>query len=463
MFAQEEARKLGDDLVDIDHLLLGLLRDPDTVACRVLAGRGVTYDDLREHVRRLATRPSGTGSGEIPFSAHFRQALELAWEEAQHLGDNGVETEHVLLGAVELGEGAAVRYLEERHLHPSRLRWRILRLRDSYLGRPQADTPTMDGYCRDLTEAIDAGLIQDPLVPREKELTRLMQGLGTYHKPYPLLVGESGVGKSALIRACVGHILAGQTYAQLLNNRVVELDFGRLLAETRGHDDLYDLFSRITMELSRTGDILLVIEDLHWLFGEEYDLRIIAMAQLLLPVLTTAQLRCIATTTPRGLEKLESREGLLRLFKAITIPEMSAEETRQALTAWKPPLEKYHGLAVAEEALEAAIALAKDYRPQGKWPEAALSLLDAACSAKVFRNLVVANRLREMERRLRQLREDREQSGQRLDYARLNHIKEQITDYETAIRNLTAASGNSIPRRRLTAEDVKIVLERNIQ
>ena len=217
------------------------------------------------------------------------------------------------------------------------------------------------------------------------------------------------------------------------------------------------------LEMSRTSDLILVIEDLPWLFTEEFDSKVVMMAQLLLSLLEGGHIRCVGTATSKGYNLLESKEKVLKIFQPVPVPEMSADDTMQVLKAWQPLMERHHHLSIGEESLAVAIGLAKHYSPRSRLPESAIALMDAACAAKVFANLQTRNRLRELERRLRQLREERDLSGQRLDYNRLNAIKAQIAEHEAAIRDLTAGGNGGGTRRALLAEDVKIMLGRNVQ
>ncbi|PIQ24070.1 hypothetical protein COW64_20725, partial [bacterium (Candidatus Blackallbacteria) CG18_big_fil_WC_8_21_14_2_50_49_26] len=404
MYAQEEARRSYNSLVTPEHVLLGILRDPENIAVELLNSKQVDFQAVRTY---LQTEPGSRKSPgmEIHFSEDVRTIFELAEEEASLLGEAQVDPDHILLGLVQLSEGKSLHALEKGGLHLAHLRWNVLRLR--YQKRNLAiRTASLDRYSQDLTRQLEAGAL--PMVVEWQPMVeRLIQFLGMNRKHNVLLVGEHGVGKTALIHALNQHILDSRIFYAFAHCRVICLQVDKMIAEAATDEKLYELTQSLIGEVRQSGDIILVIENIHQLFLANKKEMEFVITQHLLTLLEEPHTTCIATTTPAQLAQLEANTPIQHLFQILEVPEPPKEFCQRVLSHWKSRLETHHRVSLTPDAIQMAVRLAQDSSRRQYLPEAAITLLDLSCARKIWRQTMALQETRKGERRMRQLIEQR--------------------------------------------------------
>ncbi|MBF2054082.1 MAG: ATP-dependent Clp protease ATP-binding subunit [Candidatus Sericytochromatia bacterium] len=458
MYAQEEARRAQAALVEVDHLFVGLLRDPGTAAYEVLQARQVDPGLLRRQIQlEMGARRSPM---DLAYSETVQDVFRLAEAEAHGFGFEKVESDHLLLALIEMAEGQALKVLSEAGLNLNHLRWHTLRLR--YTKRNAAiRMANLDRYSLDLTAELEQGHLAT-VVEWEPMVERLIQYLGMQQKHNVLLVGEQGVGKTALIHALNQYILDSRIYRRFAHCRVVFLYVDKMLAEAGTSDErLYEVTQSIMAEIRQSGDIILVIENIHQLFlAQKKELEFV-ITQQLLTLLEEKDTFCIATTTPHFLTLLEERTNVRHLFQLLQVPEPPAAFCTHILTQWRPRLEAHHGLEMVPAALELAVRLAQDKLP-GHLPDSALSLLDLAAARKQWQLGKDRQSLRMAERQLRHLVEQRALMAEEMAHSAaaqkaFEQIKADILRTETQLQRLQQRLQNDAPR--LEAEDVMAAAE----
>ncbi len=435
MYAQEEARQQRSSLVESDHLLLGLLRDPETLVSELLTAKQIDPRALRSQLRQevLAQKMPM----DIIYSETVQDIFRLAEVEAQLLGLKQVDTDQLLLGLVETGEGQGVDALTQTGLNLNHLRWNMLRLRFAKKN-VSIRTASLDRYSLDLTARLEKGL-QERVIEWEPMAERLMQYLGMQHKHNVLMVGEHGVGKTALIHSLNQYILDSRVYQRFSHCRVVFLYIDRMLAEAGTSDEqLYDVTSSIMSEIRESGDIILVIENIHQLFlAQKKELEFI-ITQQLLTLLEENRVHCIATTTPQFFKVLEERTLIRHLFQIFEVPQPPSAFCVHILDLWRKRLQDHHELEIQPDMLSLAVSLAED-KIEGALPESALSLLDLAAARKRWQQSSDRRSARQTERRLKYLTDQRAawaQEAEHSDAARkaFDEIKQDILKTETELQ-----------------------------
>lgn len=403
MYAQEEARQQRSSLVEPDHVLLGLLRDPETLVSELLRSKQIEPQSVRNMISR--DPQARKAPLEVIYSDAVQTLFRLAENEARSFGMKKVDTDHLLLGLVETGEGQTPEVLKQVGLNLSHLRWNILRLR--YTKKNAAiRTASLDRYSLDLTARREQGL-EHQVMEWEPMVERLIQYLGMQHKHHVLMVGEHGVGKTALIHALNQYILDSRIYQRFAHCRVVFLYVDKMLAEAGTTDErLYEVTQAIMSEIRQSQDIILVIENIHQLFlAQKKELEFV-ITQQLLTLLEDDATFCIATTTPRFFHYLEERTTIRHLFQIFEVPEPPAPFCQHILQLWRERLEAHHQLQISPEALEMAVRLSGE-KSNSRRPEASLALLDLAASRKSWQQSRDRREVYQAERRLKYLVEQR--------------------------------------------------------
>ncbi|HEY9886537.1 MAG TPA: Clp protease N-terminal domain-containing protein, partial [Vampirovibrionales bacterium] len=397
MLAQEEARRLGHNFVGTEQILLGLIGEGTGIAAKTLKQMGVNLKDARVEVEKIIGRGSGFVAVEIPFTPRAKRVLELAWDEARQLGHNYIGTEHLLLGLLREGEGVAAKVLESLNTDINRIRSNILRMLNesgsvaaagvgggsatgSPSGQGRSKTPTLDEFGTNLTQtALDGKL--DPVVGRETEIERTIQILGRRTKNNPVLIGEPGVGKTAIAEGLAQRISDGDTPEFLLDKKIIQLDIGLLVAGTKYRGEFEERLKKIMEEIKGAGNIVLVIDELHTLVGAGAAEGAIDAANILKPVLARGELRCIGATTLEEYRKhIEKDAALERRFQPVNVGEPSVEETKEILRGLREKYEEHHKLTITDEALDAAANLSERYIADRFLPDKAIDLIDEASS-----------------------------------------------------------------------------------
>ncbi|MCK4449161.1 MAG: ATP-dependent Clp protease ATP-binding subunit, partial [Anaerolineae bacterium] len=405
-----------------EHILLGLVREGDGVAAKVLSNLGVELEKVRSAVEFIIGRGERTFRGEIGLTPRAKRVIELAVDEARRLGHNYIGTEHLLLGLLREGEGVAAGVLESLGVGLEKVREETKRTLQQTLpqhqagARPSSRTPTLDQLSLDLTAMARAGKL-DPVIGRNKEIERVIQILSRRTKNNPVLLGEPGVGKTAIVEGLAHRIVAGNVPQTLRDKRVLTLDIGSLVAGTKYRGEFEERLKKVIDEIKMAGNCMLFVDEMHTIVGAGAAEGAVDAASILKPSLARGELQCIGATTADDYRKHVERDPALeRRFQPVTVDEPSLEETVDILKGIKSRYEEHHGLTIGDEAVSAASALAARYIPDRFLPDKAIDLVDEAASRVKLRHLSTPIALTEAEKALETLRKDKEAAIASQDY-----------------------------------------------
>ncbi|MEA5551717.1 ATP-dependent Clp protease ATP-binding subunit [Anabaena cylindrica UHCC 0172] len=394
MLAQEEARRLGHNFVGTEQILLGLMGEGTGVAAKVLAELGVTLKDARREVEKIIGRGSGFVPPEIPFTPKVKSLFEQSFREAHSLGHNYINTEHLLLGLTEAGEGVAAKVLQNLGVDLHAVRSAVIsRLGDDVTvlagggsSSKRNKNLSIEEFGRNLTKLAQEGKL-DPVVGRQKEIERTVQILGRRTKNNPVLIGEPGVGKTAIAEGLAQRIINQDVPEVLLNKQVISLDMGSVVAGTRFRGDFEERLKKIMEEVRTEGNIILVIDEIHTLVGAGGTEGGLDAANILKPALARGELQCIGATTLDEYRKHIERDAALeRRFQPILVGEPSIEETIQILYGLRGAYEQHHKVHISDAAVVAAAELSDRYISDRFLPDKAIDLIDEAGSRVHLRN-----------------------------------------------------------------------------
>jgi ATP-dependent Clp protease ATP-binding subunit ClpC len=385
ILAQEEAKRLGHNFVGTEHILLGLLAEGTGIANKVINSMDIEPQDIRREVERLIGRGGGTLISEIPFTPRAKRVLELSWEEARLLGHNHIGTEHILLGLLREGDGIGARVLKSFGLDIGKVRSQIIQIISGgsvIKSKESSRTPLLNEFGRDLT-ALAREKKLDPVIGRDKEIKRLIQIMCRRTKNNPVLIGDPGVGKTAIVEGLAQSIVDGSVPLILRKKRLISLDLGLLIAGTKYRGEFEDRLKKITEEIRSSGNIILFIDELHTIVGAGAAEGAVDAANILKPALARGEIQCIGATTIEDYRKhLEKDAGLERRFHPIQVEEPTQEEAIQILMGLRERYETHHGVKISEDAIMSSVKLAKRYISDRFLPDKAIDVLDEA-SAKV--------------------------------------------------------------------------------
>ncbi|WP_041677108.1 ATP-dependent Clp protease ATP-binding subunit [Synechococcus elongatus] len=465
MLAQEEARRLGHNFVGTEQILLGLIGEGTGVAAKVLKSMGVNLKDARIEVEKIIGRGSGFVAAEIPFTPRAKRVLELSLEEARQLGHNYIGTEHLLLGLIREGEGVAARVLENLGVDLSKVRTQVIRMLGETAevstggGQGRTKTPTLDEFGSNLTQQAADGKL-DPVVGRQKEIERVIQILGRRTKNNPVLIGEPGVGKTAIAEGLAQRIATGDIPDILEDKRVVTLDIGLLVAGTKYRGEFEERLKKIMDEIRSAGDVILVIDEVHTLIGAGAAEGAIDAANILKPALARGELQCIGATTLDEYRKHIERDAALeRRFQPVMVGEPSVDDTIEILRGLRERYEQHHKLKIADEALEAAAKLADRYISDRFLPDKAIDLIDEAGSRVRLMNSQLPPAAKELDKELRQVLKDKDDAVRSQDFDKAGELRDREMEIKTQIRSIAQskkADGTS------STDDSPIVTEEDI-
>ncbi len=412
--AQEEAQRFNHNYIGTEHILLGLVREGEGVAAKVLANLGVELEKVRSAVEFIIGRGERTVRGDIGLTPRAKKVIELAVDEARRLGHNYIGTEHLLLGLLREGEGVAAGVLESLGISLEKVREETKHTLQQSMpqphagARPSSRTPTLDQLSVDLTAMARAGKL-DPVIGRNKEIERVIQILSRRTKNNPVLIGEPGVGKTAIVEGLAHRIVAGNVPAMLRDKRVLTLYIGSLVAGTKYRGEFEERLKKVIDEIKTAGNCMLFIDEMHTIVGAGAAEGAVDAASILKPSLARGELQCIGATTADDYRKHVERDPALeRRFQPITVEEPSIEETIEILKGIKSRYEEHHGLTISDEAVNAASALAARYIPDRFLPDKAIDLVDESASRVKLRHHPTPTGLEEPEQALATLREDKE-------------------------------------------------------
>nr|WCH56201.1 Clp protease ATP binding subunit [Calliblepharis sp.] len=448
MLAQEEARRLGHNFVGTEQILLGLIGEGTGIAAQVLKSMNVNLKDARIEVEKIIGRGSGFVAVEIPFTPRAKRVLELSLEEARQLGHNYIGTEHLLMGLVREGEGVAARVLENLAVNVASIRTEVIQMlgdnaeataNGNSTMQARSKTPTLEEFGSNLTELAVEGVL-DPVVGRQKEIERVIQILGRRTKNNPVLIGEPGVGKTAIAEGLAQRIANRDIPAILEDKLVVTLDVGLLVAGTKYRGEFEERLKRIMDEIKSANNVILVIDEVHTLIGAGAAEGAIDAANLLKPALARGELQCIGATTLEEYRKhIEKDAALERRFQPVLVGEPSVEETIEILFGLRDRYEKHHQLKMSDAALAAAAKYANQYISDRFLPDKAIDLIDEAGSRVRLLNSQLPPAARELDKELRSVLKTKDEAIRAQKYEKA----EQYRTREMEIKAQIAAIAQS--------------------
>jgi ATP-dependent Clp protease ATP-binding subunit ClpC len=448
MLAQEEARRLGHNFVGTEQILLGLIGEGTGVAAKVLRSMGVNLKDARVEVEKIIGRGSGFVAVEIPFTPRAKRVLELSLEEARQLGHNYIGTEHLLLGLIREGEGVAARVLENLGVDLAKVRTQVIRMLGETAevtagGSPgRTKTPTLDEFGANLTQmAVDGKL--DPVVGRQKEIERVIQILGRRTKNNPVLIGEPGVGKTAIAEGLAQRIANGDVPDILQEKRVVTLDIGLLVAGTKYRGEFEERLKKIMDEIRQAANVILVIDEVHTLIGAGAAEGAIDAANILKPALARGELQCIGATTLDEYRKHIERDAALeRRFQPVNVGEPTVAETIEILYGLRERYETHHKLKILDESLEAAAKLADRYISDRYLPDKAIDLIDEAGSRVRLINSQLPPAAKELDKELRQILREKDDAVRAQDFDKAGALRDREMEIKQEIKSIAQTKKN---------------------
>ena len=478
MLAQEEARRLGHNFVGTEQVLLGLIGEGTGIAAKTLKSMGVNLKDARVEVEKIIGRGSGFVAVEIPFTPRAKRVLELSWDEARQLGHNYIGTEHLLLGLIREGEGVAARVLENLGVDLNKIRSNVVKmLGDS---KPTAGagagtgsssssgsasgskvkTPSLDEFGTDLTLAASE-LRLDPVVGREKEIERVIQILARRTKNNPVLLGEPGVGKTAVAEGLAIRIVNSEVPDILENKKIIQLDMGLLIAGTKYRGEFEERLKKIMDEIRQAGNVILVIDEMHTLIGAGAAEGAIDAANILKPALSRGEIQVIGATTSDEYRKyIEKDSALERRFQPVIIEEPSIDETIEIIRGLKTKYEDHHNLIISDEAIVAATKLSSKYVNDRFLPDKAIDVIDEASSKVRLKVCTLSPEGKELEKELKEIIREKEEAIRNQEFERASALRDDEANMKDRIREVSEEwrRQNDANKPTVTEEDVAEVI-----
>ncbi len=474
MLAQEEARRLGHNFVGTEQVLLGLIGEGTGVAAKTLKSMGVTLKDARAEVEKIIGRGSGFVAVEIPFTPRAKRVLELSWDEARQLGHNYIGTEHLLLGLIREGEGVAARVLENLGVDLNKVRSNVVKMLGE--SKPQTvssgtsssssttggktKTPSLDEFGRDLTLAAQE-LRLDPVVGREKEIERVIQILARRTKNNPVLIGEPGVGKTAIAEGLAIRIVNAEVPDILDGKKVIQLDMGLLVAGTKYRGEFEERLKKIMDEIRQAGNIILVIDEMHTLIGAGAAEGAIDAANILKPALSRGEIQVIGATTLDEYRKyVEKDSALERRFQPVIVDEPTEDESIEIIKGLKPKYEEHHKLIISDEAIVAAVKLSNKYITDRFLPDKAIDVIDEASSKVRLKVSNLSPEGKELEKELRSIIKEKEDAIRNQEFEKASQLRDDEADMKDRIREMAQKyrEEHEANKPTVTAENVAEVI-----
>jgi ATP-dependent Clp protease ATP-binding subunit ClpC len=446
MLAQEEARRLGHNFVGTEQILLGLIGEGTGVAAKVLKSMGVNLKDARVEVEKIIGRGSGFVAVEIPFTPRAKRVLELSLEEARQLGHNYIGTEHLLLGLIREGEGVAARVLENLGVDLAKVRTQVIRMLGETAevaagggSKGSTKTPTLDEFGSNLTQLAAESKL-DPVVGRQNEIDRVIQILGRRTKNNTVLIGEPGVGKTAIAEGLAQRITSGEVPDILEDKRVLTLDIGLLVAGTKYRGEFEERLKKIMEEIRSAGNVILVIDEVHTLIGAGAAEGAIDAANILKPALARGELQCIGATTLDEYRKHIERDAALeRRFQPVMVGEPSVIDTIEILRGLRERYEQHHRLKISDEALVAAATLGDRYISDRFLPDKAIDLIDEAGSRVRLMNSKLPPAAKDVDKQLREVQKQKEDAVRSQDFGKAGEFRDKEVELRQQIRSILQA------------------------
>lgn len=464
--AQEEAIRLGHNNIGTEHILLGLVREGEGIAAKALNGLGLGSDKIQKEVENLIGKGQET-SQTIHYTPRAKKVIELSMDEARKLGHSYVGTEHILLGLIREGEGVAARVLNNLGVSLNKARQQVLQLLGSNESSghqggasASANTPTLDSLARDLTSIAREGSL-DPVIGRGKEIQRVIEVLSRRTKNNPVLIGEPGVGKTAIAEGLAQQIVNNEVPEILRDKRVMTLDMGTVVAGTKYRGEFEDRLKKVMDEIRQAGNIILFIDELHTLIGAGGAEGAIDASNILKPSLARGELQCIGATTLDEYRKyIEKDAALERRFQPIRVEEPTAEESVQILEGLRDRYEAHHRVSITDEAIKAAVKLSDRYISDRFLPDKAIDLIDEAGSKVRLRSFTTPPNLKELEVKLEDVRKEKDSAVQSQEFEKAaslrdteQRLREQLEETKKTWKEKQGKENNEV-----TVEDIASVV-----
>ena len=434
VLAQDEARALKHNYIGTEHILLGLLREEEGLAARVLESLDITVEEVRAQVARIVGQGDEVTTGQIPFTPRAKKVLELALREALSLGHNYIGTEHILLGLVRENEGVAARILLDFDADAEKIRNEIIRMLSGPGRRQQGagggsgekakSSKLLDQFGRNLTKQATEGKL-DPVVGRQTEIERVMQILSRRQKNNPVLIGEPGVGKTAVVEGLAARISSNQVPELLKGKQIYTLDLAALVAGSKYRGEFEERLKKVMKEIMQRGDIILFIDELHNLVGAGAAEGAIDAASILKPALARGELQTIGATTLDEYRKYLERDAALeRRFQQVRVEEPSIDDTVQILRGLRDRYEAHHRCQISDDALRAAAELADRYIQDRHLPDKAIDLIDEAGSRLRIKTMTAPPRYRELEDEIERVRTEKENAIEAQEFEKAASLRD---------------------------------------
>ncbi|KAI9114402.1 hypothetical protein K1719_014630 [Acacia pycnantha] len=472
MLAQEEARRLGHNFVGTEQILLGLIGEGTGIAAKVLKSMGINLKDARVEVEKIIGRGSGFVAVEIPFTPRAKRVLELSLEEARQLGHNYIGSEHLLLGLLREGEGVAARVLENLGADPTNIRTQVIRMvgesADSVTatvgpGSSGNKMPTLEEYGTNLTKLAEEGKL-DPVVGRQPQIERVTQILGRRTKNNPCLIGEPGVGKTAIAEGLAQRIANGDVPETIEGKKVITLDMGLLVAGTKYRGEFEERLKKLTEEIKQSDEIILFIDEVHTLIGAGAAEGAIDAANILKPALARGELQCIGATTLDEYRKhIERDPALERRFQPVKVPEPTVDETIEILKGLRERYEIHHKLRYTDEALVAAARLSYQYISDRFLPDKAIDLVDEAGSRVRLQHAQLPEEAKELDKEVRQIVKEKEEAVRNQDFEKAGELRDREMDLKAQISALVEKGKEMSKAESEAGDGGPVVTEADIQ
>lgn len=441
VLAQEEARSLQHNYIGTEHLLLGLIREGEGVAAKALAAKGVTLEDTRKQVEEMIGKGNAAPNGHIPFTPHAKQVLELSLREALQLGHSYIGTEHILLGLIREGEGVGTQVLIKMDVDLGELRSTVIDMIRGNSGgeddkgnlanaggvqdkRGQSGSAILDQFGRNLTNEASEGKL-DPVIGRSSEIERVMVVLSRRTKNNPVLIGEPGVGKTAVVEGLAQKIVAGDVPETLKNKQVYSLDLGSMVAGSRYRGDFEERLKKVLKEIKTRGDIVLFIDEIHTIVGAGSADGALGASDMLKPMLARGELQTIgATTTDEYRKYIEKDAALERRFQPIQVAEPSIAETIEILKGLRARYENHHHVTITDEALQTAAELSARYIQDRNLPDKAIDLIDEAGARLRIKRLTAPPELKELDSKIERVAKEKDAAIQNQEFEKAAELRD---------------------------------------
>ncbi|MFH0839071.1 MAG: ATP-dependent Clp protease ATP-binding subunit [Candidatus Omnitrophota bacterium] len=472
MLAKEEARKFNHDYIGTEHILLGLLREGEGVAAAVLQSLGISLDIIRQEVEKLVHPGSGAiVSGDIPFTPKSKKVIEFAMEEARSLGHNYIGTEHLLLGLIRETEGVASRVLINVGLNLEKVRQEVMELLGSAtpgaVNKNQGQgvktkTPALDAFGRDLTTLARDNKL-DPVIGRKNEIERVIQILSRRTKNNPVLLGEAGVGKTAIVEGLAQKIIRGDIPEVLKDKRMIVLDLALMVAGTKYRGQFEERIKAVMDEIKRSENIIVFIDELHTLVGAGGAEGAIDASNILKPALSRGELQCIGATTLDEYRKyIEKDAALERRFQTIMVDPPTVNETIEILKGLRDRYEAHHRVKITDDALKAAAKLSDRYITGRFLPDKAIDLIDEAGSHARLSVMTAPPDVKDLEGKIEQIRKEKEAAVKQQDFEKAAHFRDEERQAKLQLENTKKSWKQSTYENQpqVTGEDIASIVSK---